>query len=141
MNLEKIKEDWKKDSVIDDILLDQASMKIPQLHYKYLTYHSDFSTLQKRKTQELKKLTHKKWLYYSGKADPEVYKDAPFQHKILKSDVKNWIEVDDDIQQMQMEVEYYNTIIHYLEEVLRQIHQMSFNIKNTITWRTFTGGL
>lgn len=139
MNLDLLKDEWKKDSVIDDVLLDQSSMRIPQLHHKYLVYHTEFSLLLKKKTLEHKKLTHEKWLYYSGKADPAVYVNKPFQHKILKSDVKNWIEVDSDIQKMTLELEYYHTIIHFLDEVMKQIHQMSFNIKNAIAWRTFTG--
>ena len=98
MNLEQIKLDWKKDSVIDEIMLDESSMRIPQIHYKYVTYHTEFSILLKKKQQEFKKLCHSKFLYYSGKADPEVYAAAPFQHKVLKSDVKNWIDVDADVQ-------------------------------------------
>ena len=140
MNLEQIKLDWKKDSVIDEIMLDESSMRIPQIHYKYVTYHTEFSILLKKKQQEFKKLCHSKFLYYSGKADPEVYAAAPFQHKVLKSDVKNWIDVDADVQKMELELEYYHSVIYLLEEIIKQVHQMSFNIKNAVQWRVFTGG-
>ena len=141
MNLEQIQELWKKDSQIDDVLLDEAALRIPQLHHKYLTLHSEYTLLAKKKGQELKQLQHKKWLYYSGKADPKEYEDNPFPHKVMKGDVNNWIAVDEQIQKVEMQIDYYNTTINVLSEILKQIHQLSYNIKNAIEWRRFTGGL
>ena len=140
MNLEKINEMWERDSVIDDTLIDQSAIKIPQLHQKYLTLLSEFSLLQKKKTQELKKAQHIKFLYYSGKAAPEEYEDAPFNYKVLKGEAWNWVNIDEDIQKIQLKIEYYNTVLRTLEEILKQVHQMSYNIKNVIQWRTFVGG-
>lgn len=142
MNSKVILDMWKTDSVIDDILLDEASIRIPQLHHKYLSWRSEFVILQKRKEQELKKTKHKKYLFYSGKATPEEYAAAePLPHKILRSDVPQWIAVDEEIQRIELELIYYDDIIHSLDEILRQIHQMSFNIKNCIQWRQFSGGI
>ena len=140
MNLETINVMWSKDSKIDDVMLDNASLAIPQLHQKYLTLLTEFNLLQKRKSQDLKKLQHKKWLYYSGKAAPEEYEDKPFQYKVMKSDVPNWVSVDDDICKVEMQLDYYNAVIRTLEEILKQVHQMSYNIKNSIQWRAFVGG-
>ena len=131
---------WLKDSKIDDVMLDNASLAIPQLHQKYLTLLTEFNLLQKRKSQDLKKLQHKKWLYYSGKAAPEEYEDKPFQYKVMKSDVPNWVSVDDDICKVEMQLDYYNAVNRTLEEILKQVHQMSYNIRNSIQWRSFVGG-
>ena len=131
---------WSKDSKIDDVMLDNASLAIPQLHQKYLTLLTEFNLLQKKKSQDLKKLQHKKWLYYSGKAAPEEYEDKPFQYKVMKSDVPNWVSVDDDICKVEMQLDYYNAVIRTLEEILKQVHQMSYNIRNSIQWRSFVGG-
>ena len=87
MDLEKILEMWKKDSHIDDTLIDEAALKIPQLHMKYLTLHSEYVLLSKKKAQDLRTLQHKKNLYYSGRAKPEEYEDEPFDYKVMKSDV------------------------------------------------------
>ena len=35
MNLEELKAEWEKDCEIEDIELDSASLKVPQLHAKY----------------------------------------------------------------------------------------------------------
>ena len=141
MDLETIQSMWLKDSVIDDVLLDEASIKIPQLHAKYLTLHNEFNLLHKKASQELKTITHKKQLYYSGKALPEEYEVSPFPYKVMKSDVMSWVAVDDAIQKVEIKLEYYDTTLNCLSEILRQIHQMSYNIKNIIEWRRFTNGV
>lgn len=141
VNLDTINKMWEVDSKIDDIMLDQSTVKIPQLHQKYLTLHGEFKLLLAKKNQELKRLQHGKWLYYSGKAKPEVYEEKPFDYKVMKSDVPSWVAVDEDINKLEMQVEYYKTVLDTLSEILRQVHQLSFNIKNIIAWRTFAGGV
>ena len=131
---------WEKDSKVDDTLLDEASLKIPQLHQKYLTLLQEYNLLHKRKSQDLKALQHKKFLYYAGKAPPEDYEEVPFPHKVLKSDVQSWVSVDEDIAKVELKLEYYCVTIRSLEEILKQVHQMSYNIKNAIQWRSFVGG-
>ena len=140
MDLNTINEMWAKDSVIDDVLIDQASINIPQLHQKYLNLHSEYTLLLKKKRQERKKAEHLKYLYYSGKAPPEEYEEVPFPYKIMKNEVPTWIEVDETIQKIDLKVEYYCVILNTLSEILKQVNQMSFNIKNVIEWRRFVGG-
>ena len=141
MDLEAIQDMWSKDSVIDDVLLDEASIRIPQLHAKYLSLHNEYSLLIKKATHELKTLTHKKTLYYSGKDLPEVYQEKPFPYKVMKSDVLSWVAVDESIQKVEMKLCYYDTVLNCVTEILKQIHQMSYNIKNMIEWRRFTNGI
>lgn len=140
MDLATIQQWWKEDAKIDDILLDDASLRIPRLHQKYLTLHTEYVIGYKRKSQQLKKLRHEKWLYYSGRAAPEIYVTKPFPHKLLKTDVHNWVDADEEVLAVEMELEIFDATISALENILKQIHQMSFNIKNAITWRQFTSG-
>ncbi len=140
MNLEEIQEIWKKDSKIDEVMLDESSLRIPQLHQKYLTLLSEFTLLLRKKRQELKTLHHRKWLYYSGKATPEEYEDKPFPYKVIKSDIQNWIGVDEQVLNVEMQIEYYDTTVEALKEILKQINQLSYNIKNAIQLRCFVGG-
>ena len=140
MNLEAILEMWKKDSKLDYTLLDEVALNIPQLHQKYLTLHSEYVLLSKRKLQDLRKLEHKKKLYYLGKASPEEYTE-PFEHHVLKSDAPSWVAVDEQVQSVELKYEYYCATIKALEEILRQVNQLSFNVKSAIEWRRFTGGV
>jgi hypothetical protein len=141
MDLQTINEMWERDSKIDQLMLDQASIRIPQLHQKYLTLLSEYTLLHKKKGQDLKKLQHIKYLYYAGKAPPEDYEENPFPHKVLKSDVYSWVSVDEDIHKVELKLDYYAVVLRTLEEILKQVHQMSYNIKNVIQWRQFAGGV
>lgn len=139
MDLETIQKAWERDSKIDDVMLDESSLRIPQLHQKYLSMHNEFSLLSKKAEQQLRTLQHKKWLYYSGKAVPDD--SEPFPFKVIKSDIQNWMGVDEEIQKAEMKVEYYEVILFTLSDILKQVHQMSYNIKNAIQWRSFVGGV
>ena len=141
MDLETINSMWEKDSKIDDVMLDKASLAIPQLHQKYLNLLSEFTLLSKKATQQLKSAQHSKFLFYSGKAKPEEYEEKPFPYKVLKGEAWNWVNIDEDIQKLELKIEYYNTVLRTLEEILKQVHQLSYNIKNTIEWRRFVGGM
>jgi len=141
MNLEAIQEMWAKDSVIDDVMLDTSSIRIPQLHSKYLNLHGEFTLLLKKSKQELDKARHYKWLYYSGKGKPEMYEDKPFDYKVMKSEVPSWIAVDEEIAKIEMKVALYETTLNSLSEILRQVHQMTYHIKQIIEWRRFVNGV
>ena len=140
MDLQTINEMWEKDSKIDDVMLDTSSLAIPQLHQKYLDLLSEFTLLLKKTQQQHKTAQHLKFLYYSGKASPEEYEEKPFPYKVLKGEAWNWVNIDEDIQKIELKIEYYNTVLRTLEEILKQVHQMSYNIKNAIQWRAFVGG-
>jgi hypothetical protein len=140
MDLETIQNMWAKDSVFDDVMLDTTSMKIPQLHSKYITLHNEYSLLLKKAKQEQNKLVHLRTLYYSGRGTPDMYEDAPFNYKLIRSEVPSWVAVDETVNKVEMKVALYETTLNSLSEILKQIHQMSFNVKNMIEWRRFVNG-
>ena len=137
MNLDEITEMWARDSVIDDVMLDSSSMKIPQLHAKYITLHNEYSLLLKKAKQEQNRIVHLRTLYYSGRGTPDMYEDSPFDYKLIKSEVPSWVAVDESVNKVEMKVALYETTLNSLSDILKQIHQMSYNIKNMIEWRRF----
>ena len=79
MDLEKLQELVDGDLKINDTELDLESLKTPQLHNKYLKHLTKFKLLLSRAEAELATTKKALWEYYTGKADPEVYKENPFQ--------------------------------------------------------------
>ena len=140
MTLEELQAEADKDLVIDDTELDTESLKTPILHNKYLQYYNKFNLLLKKSQWEERTLQREKWEYYTGKSDPEVYKEKPFDLKVLKNDVHIYINADEDIQKIQAKIVYQEAIVNYLEQILRMINNRSFTIKNAIEWRRFTSG-
>jgi hypothetical protein len=140
MTLEELQQSVDRDFKLDDTELDSESIKIPLLHNKYLQHFNKFSLLLKKAEYEHKALVRQKWEYYTGKSDPSVYKEKPFDLKILKTDVHIYMDSDEDLQRADQKTAYLNQVVKYLEQVLRSINNRTFLIKNAIEWKKFTSG-
>ena len=143
MNLSEIQDQVKRDLKINDLELDIESLRIPSLHSKYLQLLTENSLKLKKANGELSVLKRNKWIYYTGKATEEVYKEkGEFPLKLkTKDEERTFIEADEDIQKKKTEVEYYETVVEYLQEIVKQIGQRNFQIKNAIDWRKFEAGM
>ena len=130
-----------KDLKINDTELDLESLKTPQLHNKYMKFHNQYVNLLKKAEQDLARLTREKWEYYTGKADPSVYQERPFNLKILKQDVDKYLKADDDLIKLEQKVTYVQSVVDYLDRTIKIISNRGFQIKNAIDWRKFTSGV
>ena len=82
-----------------------------------------------------------KWEYYGGKADAKVYATKPFDLKVLKTDLSIYIESDEDIIKIEHKISYLETVVKYLDGVLKSIASRGWDIKNAISWRQFESGM
>ena len=117
MTLEELQQSVDKDFKLDDTELDAESIKIPLIHNKYLQHFNKFSLLLKKAEYDHKTMTRDKWEYYTGKADPSVYQEKPFDIKVLKADVHIYMDSDPELQKADQKVAYLNQIVKYLEPV------------------------
>lgn len=140
MNLDEIQKLWESDSIVDPDNLHEESIKIPVLHSKYYKIYNNLFLLKKIEENKLKVLKKQKWLYFSGKADPEIYKENPFDHKVLKPDIDRYMDADEDILKITTKIDYYNVMLDYLESILKIISNRTFQIKNSIEYMRFTAG-
>ena len=140
MTLEELQQVVNKDFKLDDTELDTESVNIPLLHNKYLIHFNKFSLLLKKAEYEHKSMIRDKWEYYTGKADPHVYQQRPFDIKVLKADVHIYMDSDPELQRADQKTAYLNQIVKYLEQILRSVNNRTFLIKNAIEWKKFTSG-
>ena len=140
MNLDMIQDLWEKDSKIDDDNLHSESTKIPSLHSKYYKLYNNILVLKKSQENKYKILKKEKWQYYTGKADPEVYIDKPFDHKVLRQDVDKYMDADQDLIKQLSKIDYYQVMISYLDSILKTINNRTYQIKNAIEWQQFIRG-
>ena len=85
-------------------------------------------------------LYRKKWEYYGGKSDPQIYRDNPFDHKILKQDIHIYLESDEELIKAKQKTEYNKICMESCERILKQIQSRGWDIKNAIEWRKFVDG-
>ena len=133
---------WEKDSKIDIDNLHTESLNIPVLHAKYYDIYNNFMLLRKKAEQQKKNTRHERYEYYSGKADPDVYIKDPFPKKIRDKDTMNkYLDADERLSNVSMKIEYYDVMLRYIEEILKQITILPYQIKNSIEFMRFTSGL
>ena len=140
-DLEEIQKMWVKDSHIDMDNLHDESIKVPALHAKYFEMYNTVVLLKKKAEQSRKNVRHERYEYFSGKADPDVYLENPFPKKIRDKDtLQKYLDADDKLSQISLKVEYYETILNYLESILKVIQNRTYQIKNAIDFLKFQAG-
>ena len=141
MNLEELKLQVQNDLRVNDEHLDTESLKNQEIKAKYLEHKSRFELLLFKAKGDYKRLYREKWEYYGGKADAKVYVTKPFDLKVLKSDLSIYIESDEEIIQSEHKVAYLETVVKYVDGVLKSISARGWDIKNAIQWKNFEAGL
>jgi hypothetical protein len=141
MNLENLKAEVKKDLTIDKTDLASESIRIPQIHNKYLNFLMNDRLSLSKFDSDLIKLRHKKWLYYTGKMSQEELDDLgwdPFDLTVLKTDIDKFVNADDDVILLQHKVVLLKEKVNYLEGVMKAINNLNWNIRSAIDWMRMT---
>ena len=141
-DLESIQEMWEKDAKIDRDNLHDESLNIPSLHAKYFQIYNTIFLLRKKAEQQRKNLRHERYEYFSGKADPDVYIQNPFPKKIRDKDtMTKYLDADEKLSNSSLKIEYYDTMLTYLESILKVIQNRTYQIKNAIEFMRFNAGM
>ena len=141
LSLDNIQEMWTKDAIINQDELDTESLKVPQLHAKYYGLYNTILLMRKQNEQIYSSLLLDRRKFYTGKATAAVYEAEPFPYKVRdKDDLKLYLESDEKLSKTRLKIEYFDSMLKYLEEILRQVSNRSYQIKNAIEWRRFTSG-
>ena len=145
----KMREDWSEDSAVDfqfknkqySADLGQLALDIPFQHNKYLNHYTDISQIKTSLEFEIRKLVREKREYYGGEADAKVYAEKPFGGRISTQDkMKVYVESDDDVINLEAKIKYLDQMLHWLDQVMKQISNRGFQIKSAIEWEKFING-
>ena len=129
---------WSKDAQIDQDNLHDEAAKIPSLHAKYFDLYNNIKLLRERSITVDNKIRLERWNYYSGKSDPEVYQAEPFPYKVREKDaLKRYMDADEKVQQSTLKIKYYDVMLTYLEDIIKQVGNRSYQLKNIIDWHNF----
>ena len=129
-DLDTIQDMWEKDAKIDRDNLHDESLNIPSLHAKYFQIYNTIFLLRKKAEQQRKNIRHERYEYFSGKADPDVYKQNPFPKKIRDKDtMTKYLDADEKLSNASLKIEYYDTMLTYLESILKVIQNRTYQIK------------
>jgi len=142
-DINDIYEMWSKDSKIDDVALDEESLKIPNLHSKYVRLLTEERRQLQKMRESHKILNRDKLDYYSGRMSQEDLDERgwePLDIRILKSDVPKYIDGDSMVVKHLIQIADQNEKVQLLVSIVDNIKWRSQHIKNAIEWRKFLGG-
>jgi hypothetical protein len=144
--LEEVLETWAEDSQLPRNDLDEASRTTPKLHAKYLTLLSQTKLRLKKAEMDQKSLLRLKWEWYNGKMPEERIKELGWTFdplnglKIMKGDMDYYYDSDKEIQESELKIQYLNTLIDTLKEIVQNLNWRHQTIGNMIKWKQFEAG-
>lgn len=144
MNLEELKNSITKDSQIDSTELGNESLKIPQIHSKYLNMLTELRLLLSKLQHDFAILRLRKWKIYTGKASQEELEswgEEPFDLDILKTDVDKFMDADKSLIDLKLKISLNETKIKMIEEFLKAVNNRNFMIRSAIDWQKMMNGI
>jgi hypothetical protein len=135
MTLEELEKELIEDLEINEENMQQKSLSLGKLYYKYLKLLT--KEKMKQDEREQKKFDLYKILYHE-------LKSKGFQgFEVGKSikEIEVYIGMNEKYREIEREIAHNQKFIDYLEGVLDQINRVSFNIKNWIDMRKLKLGI
>lgn len=132
------------DLKIDGTELADESVRIPQLHGKYLNIYHDETLILRKYEMEFQTLRKLKWEYYSGKMSQQTLTDLgweQFDHRILRNDYDVYLEADAELLKLQSKIGAQKAKVDYLDSLIKGINNRQWVIRNAIDFLKFKSGV
>lgn len=143
MTLDALHTAWAADAQLDFSRPDAELRNIPLLHSKYWQIY----TTERGRGIVLKKeydaLKRAKTDWYTGRMSDEELKDRqwpPQQLHILRQDVDSYLSADPDLSLLSGKLETQNLKIDFIEDIIKNINNRNFILKNYIEYLRFSNG-
>jgi|TARA_Y100000816_G_scaffold88872_1_gene61274 hypothetical protein len=144
LKLEEIQELWNRDRDIDITDLGVESVRIPQIHDKYLKIYIDERIRLKGLQFDLNKLVKLKTDYYAGNLTEEELERLGWEQfltRLIKTEITKYLEADEDIIKMKKNIVLMEEKIHYLDSIIKMVSNRGFQIKSAIDWIKYKDGI
>ena len=143
MTLEALHNLWNTESQIDFSQPDSVIRNIPILHHQWWQRYTTERLQYVAVKQEYDKLRHKRMEWYTGRLDDVERKNLgwdPQPLRLVRGEVDAYLNADPLLFGLQGKVETQETKLKFLEDVIKQVNQRSFLVKNWIEWQRFSQG-
>ena len=145
MNIEQLQEAWDIDCQIDDNYLGETTTATPKLHAKYLKLLVNVKLKHTKLQSDYNLLRKNKFRLYRGELSRDELTNLAWEQwqgvKPIKSELDQMLEGDQDINNLQVKLEYLSTMIYFLESVLRQLQSRDYQISTAVKWKMFLAGV
>jgi hypothetical protein len=129
------------DSRIDMSDIAEESIKVIELHAKYLGFYQDERKILLLIEEEYRKLKLIKMEYYLGRAKDEIYEEKPLNLKIPRQDLEFYLDADNELCDLKRKVSLAQNKVDMLKGFIEQnLNQRSHHFRNTIAFLNWSQG-
>lgn len=142
--IDNIVAEWEKDAKLEASKIREQALSTPALHAKYLTLLANWKKKLTQKKIELNELKRQKIRWYNGELTITECQQLGWEqwqyNKPLRSQIPEMLAGETDLNELQSKVEFIETIIYILENIMKMINQRDFTISNFIKYEMFMNG-
>lgn len=142
--INEIEQMWSEDSKIDLTKINYESVRQYELHSKYFKILNRVKQKIRLLIAQKKKLYALKHDYYTNTIAPQQLKELnwqPNKRVVLKTDLDKWIDCDQDVIDINLEIGNLTDVKEFLEDIIEGINRRSFVINNINTRDRFENGI
>ena len=141
---EELMETWAIDCKIDQTALMHTMYNHPMLHSKYLTLLQTYKIQLRKHAMRYAKLKSLKIRYFNGElTKEELVSKGWLQYlfkKPLKSEMESLLDADTELQALQEQSLYIETLVQACESIMKDINARYFLFKNLVEYEKFQSG-
>lgn len=144
VDIEKLMAMWSEDAPIDETEPSKELARIPKLHAKYLAIMTHHNLIVKKLQSTYNQRKRIKWEWYSGDLnnpeDLETHKLEPMMKKILRADINMYLDSDTELNNILLKKVMNEEIVDFCKNVLKELQNRTWQLKEYIGWEKFTHG-
>ncbi len=133
-------EELEKDSKVDKTNLDDEITKIPYIHGKWLKVFIYLQKQLREATREYEKKRIKLVEYYLGHASDEVYVERPLNRRLLKSEVEDYLKIDEELVNLKENAEIISSTLLTVEKFITELNWRGSNLGKAIEFLRWKNG-
>ena len=142
--IEDLLSEWDEDSVMDDNHISDESIRVPKLHAKYVRYLIQAKLKITKLQNDFNVLKKTKFRYYRGELSREELTNLNWEQwqgvKPMKNEMDQFLDGDEDLNNMKVKIEYLQTMVYLLESILGQIKARDWQLKTMLDHKRFLAG-
>jgi len=143
MTIEEILTKWETEAKIDMSNISKEAANIPMLHISYYRMYVNESLRVEKIRANIARLRNLKKRYYRGELDQNELKEhnwPQFNLKILKSEIQDYLDADDDIINENLKLVYAERKVKTLEDIVKEITFRGFKLNTIVEYEKFKAG-
>ena len=145
MTIDEIYDMWAIDSEIDENYLGETTVATPKLHAKYVKMLVNTKLKHTKYSSDYNIMRKNKFRYYRGELSRQELQDFGWDQwqgvKPLKNEMDEFLKGDSDLNNLQVKIDYLESMIYLLESILSQIKARDWQIKTAVEWKKFLAGM